>query len=113
MTQLPIALFPPVVPPLTPARARRTDPLPSQEAADTVNRGAAKHHEELIMGVLAGGAILTFHEIAARCGLEPVQVHRRLSDRVSGLLGRNLVEKVGLVYCRCCERRMAAWRATC
>lgn len=61
-------------------RSRRDDPETSKAAA-AKSHGLAAAHCALIRGVLWASAYpLTSHEIAERCGLQPVQVSRRLGQ---------------------------------
>ena len=70
--------------------ARNSDPQTSHEAAERVPSFRAKH-EAAIFGALheAGDKGGTYKEIASFCGLEPVQVNRRLA----GMCDRGLIER--------------------
>ena len=61
-------------------RARRTDPETSRIAARE-SHGTASRHNGLIVDTLRANELpLSAHEIAACCGLQPVQVSRRLGQ---------------------------------
>jgi len=67
----------------TPARARRTDPTPSHEAArEMTTSGAASAHRMLVWTAVNEHPGLTSHELAELPGMEldSVEINRRLSD---------------------------------
>lgn len=76
MNQLALAFDPP--------RARRHDPATSQRAASKVERFASGHFAKIIDALRVPGS---YREIAARAGLEPVAVARRMGE----------LERAGLV----------------
>ncbi len=88
------------------SRSRASDPATSRAAA-AQSIGLAGEHCGLILQALADSAVpLSAHEIAARCGLTPVQVSRRLG----GLRDDGLVE-VGERVAETPSGRMAqTWR---
>lgn len=61
------------------ARARRTDPHTSHQAARAA-RSLASEHQAAILAVLRRGGSWTADEIAERCGLTKVQICRRLCE---------------------------------
>ena len=71
MSQMQLGLFEPV-------RARRRDPATSQAAAARVDRFAAGHFAKILAALEQGPG--TYREIAARAGLEPVAVARRMAE---------------------------------
>lgn len=60
------------------ARARRTDPATSRDAARSMRHAATAQAAAVLNALRQGPAGAT--EIARRCGLTQVQVCRRLSD---------------------------------
>lgn len=62
------------------ARSRRADPATSKSAARMAH-GLASEHRALIVATLRdAGQSLTAGEIAARCGLQSLQVSRRMRE---------------------------------
>ena len=71
-----------------PPAARCRDPETSHAAARSMRR-AADMHAHVILGALQAIGRGTYTDIAARSGLEPVQVNRRLPElRAVGLVRR-------------------------
>ena len=68
-------------------RARTTDPQTSHAAARSMRSTAAEHHER-ILGALEADGDLTPEQIADRCGLDSVQVCRRMAE----------LERLGLAW---------------
>ena len=95
----------------TPPLYRISDPATSRTAADKAASFLAKH-EERILGALrdAGKKGMTYREIAAATGLEPVAVARRLK----GMERRGLITRSALYDCSGFSSRngMAIWWAT-
>jgi predicted Rossmann fold nucleotide-binding protein DprA/Smf involved in DNA uptake len=88
-----------------PVRSRRRDPATSHEAAARVTEFDANHFGRIMDALRQGPA--TFHQIAARAGLDGQQVNKRLPE----------LERAGAVV-RTGERRpspsgrqCAVWRA--
>lgn len=69
--------------------ARQADPETSRAAARRV-RAAARGHNAQILGALRGRGPMTYVEIAAATGLEPVQVARRMAALLEVRLVRRL-----------------------
>ena len=76
--------------------SRRSDPVTSRDAAEHSDTFRAKH-ESKIFGALvdAGDKGMTYREIAAATGLEPVAVGRRLK----GMERRGVIERATLRDC--------------
>ncbi len=70
--------------------ARRRDPVTSHKAAENTPAFRAKH-EATIYAALSCGRGLTYREIAAATGMEPVAVGRRLK----GMESRGLIRRDG------------------
>lgn len=63
------------------ARARRTDPATSHEAAERVeSSGTAKAHQAIIAAAVKEHPGLTAGELPQHCGLLYEHVHKRLSE---------------------------------
>jgi DNA-binding MarR family transcriptional regulator len=96
-------------------RARRTDPQTSKDAARD-SHGLAAEHELLILQVLRDGRDRdwTPHEIAERCGLNSVQVTRRLHDLwASGRIAESWLDeqdRVQALRATPSGRRARCWR---
>ena len=90
--------------------ARKRDPQTSKDAAEHSDTFRAKH-EARIFGALvdAGDKGMTYREIAAATGMEPVAVGRRLK----GMERRGVIERAPLSDCSGFEARdgMAIWWA--
>ena len=101
----PISLAPLTI---TGARARRTDPEPSHEAARHLNvSGKARAHRALVLEALAQRPGGTAAEYAHLVGLEHVEAQRRLSD----LLKDKAVVKGMPRACQVKGTKMVTWRA--
>jgi predicted ArsR family transcriptional regulator len=57
---------------------RRTDPVTSRDAAATVKAFAGEHHQAILEALSHGPAGAS--GIAARCGLLPHQVNKRITE---------------------------------
>ena len=64
----------------TVSHARRSDPTTSSRAAASMIASSEAQREAVYWALLRAGVPLTAHEIAARTGLDQVQVCRRLPD---------------------------------
>lgn len=60
--------------------SRRTDPVTSKRAAESMVIGASKQREAVYWAILQAGRPITADEISVRCGLSKVQVCRRLPE---------------------------------
>ena len=58
--------------------ARSGDPLSSFESAERAREFVATHEQRILAVLRASGVPMTAHEIGARCGLNNVQVLRRM-----------------------------------
>ena len=73
---------------LEPVRARRHDPATSQRAASRVQRFASGHFAAILTALQSGPG--SYRQIAARAGLEPVAVARRMAElEQAGLVRRD------------------------
>lgn len=87
--------------------ARTTDPDTAHEAiARHSASGARSTNAERVLAVMRPGHAETFRELALRCGLDPVEVQRRLND----LRRAGLVVVDGMRVCSVAQRRMQVWR---
>lgn len=59
---------------------RRTDPSTSRRAAESMVVGSEAQRQAVYWALLQAGRPLTADEIAKRCGLDKVQVCRRLPE---------------------------------
>ena len=64
----------------TRTHARRTDPVTSKKAAASMLHGAEAQRRAVHMALLMAGRPVTAEEIGVRCGLDMVQVCRRLPE---------------------------------
>lgn len=62
--------------------ARRTDPATSHQAAARATTFLRGHAAQIVEALETIDRALTYYQIAERCGLQPVQVHRRLAALV-------------------------------
>lgn len=99
---------------LTPARARRTDPATSHEAAAKVTRsGKAAAHRQIVLDALRSHPRTTYRELAEVCGLEHHEVMKRLNDlrhngdAVNPKDGDELIRRA----CRVTGNSMTIWEA--
>jgi predicted ArsR family transcriptional regulator len=60
-------------------RVRRRDPDTSRAAAARAGEFGSDHHAKIMGSLMTQGAA-TYHELAARIGLEPVAVNLRLAE---------------------------------
>ena len=87
------------------AKARRTDPSTSHEAARSFERTSAKAHREMIRDYVRANPGQTCDEIADGVGLDRVATGKRLPElRKAGLIGQGSIRK-----CSIKGRRMLTW----
>lgn len=92
-----------------PARARRRDDASSHEAAARMNdSGRTATHQAIVLECLRNHPCETAPELAARLGMDRVEVGRRLSD----LLRAGLASKAARRVCRIHGNAMGTWRPT-
>ena len=95
---------------ITPALARRSDPPTSHEAAAKMQRsGRADAHCAIVLAAVVAHPGLTYRELADLCGLDPVEVMRRLGDLQLGLTPK--VVKAEARQSANGGNRMTTWRA--
>lgn len=90
--------------------ARATDPATSREAIESLTRsGQRASINRVVLEFLrtSGPATFTYKEIAARLGLDAVDVMRRLND----LRHHSQVEKCGERACSTNGNKMTVWRS--
>jgi len=92
-------------PRITTALARNTDPASSHEAAERAESFRECHYRR-ILAALVGGS-MTSPEIAQRCGLDQIQVSRRLPE----MEREGLVARAGIALCGIKRVRMTWWVA--
>lgn len=94
--------------PLFRPRARRSDPRTSHAAADSMVAGADQHRRRILNHLrLIAPDNATKDEMARACGLDDVQVARRISE----LVETGLVEASGETRPTATGRAATAWRA--
>ena len=87
------------------AKARRTDPSTSHEAAGLIERTSAGTQREIIKGYVLSFPGHTCDEIAASVGLDRVATGKRLPElRDARLIGQGPIRK-----CHIKDRRMLTW----
>jgi predicted ArsR family transcriptional regulator len=74
--------------------ARKTDAATSHAAADRVHE-FARSHQELILTALRDFGPSTYHEAAARCGIEPHAAGKRFNELERAGLIRVVVDGMG------------------
>ncbi len=87
-----------------PVRARRADPVTSQESASRAREFAAGHAEKIRTALLMGDA--TIYELAKRTGIDHVATARRLSE-----MENRLAEPTGETRPGPTGRQCRVWRA--
>lgn len=97
------------VPGASQSLSRRTDPPTSKEAAAThVRTGRADAHCRIVLAAVQAHPGLTYNELADTCGLDAVEIMRRLND----LSRRELVRKGSVRPSLVNGNRMTTWYAT-
>jgi predicted Rossmann fold nucleotide-binding protein DprA/Smf involved in DNA uptake len=85
---------------------RRTDPVTSRLAADETKTFRSQHHGQILEALAAGPAGAS--GIAARCGLLPHQVNRRIHE----LARAGSIVETGTLVLSDSGRREREWKAT-